>query len=302
MKQISNKNIDKLLNRAKKELTIKEVTVNNEYFEDTINYLKKQNVLSYKNLKKIFDSNNNTQYPLGYIILNRENNIVGFMGTFFSEKLSKTNKQIFCNIHSWIVDLKYRINSFYLLSPVIKKNFNLTAFTPVPTLVGLLVKFGFIEKFLFYRVVFCLPYLSFFKLDNNLIEEKNIIKTFLKSPDLEIFNSYVKKPYIKILIKNNKNNKYIFIIGVIIKKKRIKIFNIFYVSNTNELKNEWKEIKVLISKKLNIFFFSEYIVENHESIFPKNVFFSKKSKKNIYVKTEVAISQKELLNSDLIVS
>ena len=53
MKQISNKNIDKLLNRAKKELTIKEVTVNNEYFEDTINYLKKQNVLSYKNLKKI---------------------------------------------------------------------------------------------------------------------------------------------------------------------------------------------------------------------------------------------------------
>tara|TARA_B110000259_G_C13947336_1_gene375297 strand:+ start:377 stop:568 length:192 start_codon:yes stop_codon:yes gene_type:complete len=62
MKQISNKNTDKLINRAKKELTIKEVTVNNEYFEDTINYLKKQNILSYKNLKKIFDSNNNTQY------------------------------------------------------------------------------------------------------------------------------------------------------------------------------------------------------------------------------------------------
>ena len=36
MKQISNKNIDKLLNRAKKELTIKEVTVNNEYFEQKI--------------------------------------------------------------------------------------------------------------------------------------------------------------------------------------------------------------------------------------------------------------------------
>ena len=91
MKQISNKNTDKLINRVKKELTIKEVTVNNEYFEDTINYLKKQNILSYKNLKKIFDSYNNTQYPLDYIILNRENNIVGFMGTFFSKRLSKTN-------------------------------------------------------------------------------------------------------------------------------------------------------------------------------------------------------------------
>ena len=69
--------------------------------------------------------------------------IVGFMGTIFSMRTIENKEHIYCNIHTWIVDKSFRINSFLLLTKLMKKNIILTAFTPIKTLVGLFEKFGF---------------------------------------------------------------------------------------------------------------------------------------------------------------
>ena len=103
----------------------------------------------------------------------------------------------------------------------------------------------------------------------------------------------------KILIKNKKNNDYIFLIGTFVFKKKFRIFNLVYVSNEKVFRENWQILKNILSKDLNVFFFSEYQFNKNNSFFPKNTFFSKTYFKNYYVKSEILLSNLEIINSDL---
>jgi len=113
--------IEKLKQRAERSLKVEEVNPNSQLYIETINYLRKQKYLKFEEIIKVLKNSFVTNYPLGYIIKNHKNNIVGFMGTIFSKKIHDNKEHIYCNIHSWIVDKSYRINSFFLLIPIIKK-------------------------------------------------------------------------------------------------------------------------------------------------------------------------------------
>ena len=78
------KNLDKLIDKASKDHKLVKVFLNDENYENVHKYLKSQNYLPKSDLLKILDIRNFNNYPFGYAMINSDNRIVGFMGTFFS--------------------------------------------------------------------------------------------------------------------------------------------------------------------------------------------------------------------------
>ncbi len=202
MKENTNKDFfKKIQKRAERSLKVEEVNLNSELYNETIDYLKKQKYINFLEIEKILLNNFISDYPFGYIIKDQNNKIVGFMGTIFSKKIHGDKEYVYCNIHSWVVDKSYRINSFFLLTPLIEKKIILTAFTPVNSLVGLLEKFDFKKININYKVAFYLN-LFFPKKNNNYTLEKNdtVIRKKLNKDELKIYENYFKLSYEKFLI------------------------------------------------------------------------------------------------------
>jgi hypothetical protein len=292
--------ISDLEKKASKKLSIEEVFKYGKNYDSAINFLRKQNLLPYQNIENLISFQKNEKYPIGYMMLNRNNAVVGFVGTWFSERKIKDYASVFCNIHSWIVQQEYRLYSFYLISLLNKKNINLTAFTPVESLKGLLLKFGFEKKEISYKIILNLKLFKFNK-NYKIIKNKEDIEKRLNKINLNIYNFYSNKVYKNFLIKDIKEEKDIFITGCLLKKKSFQIFNFFYVSDKNYFKKNWDKIADVISNELNIYFFSEYILADNENIFPDKIFFSKIKKKEIYFKSENELCNLDLLNSDLVI-
>ncbi len=70
---------------------------------------------------------------VGYLMLENEQTI-GYMGTFFSERLVNGEKKKFCGLSSWIVDENYRQHSLLMLVTILNelKAYTITNFTPIP--------------------------------------------------------------------------------------------------------------------------------------------------------------------------
>jgi len=287
--------------RASERLKIEEVFKNGKNYNSTINFLRKQNFLPYQNIEDLISFQKDEQYPIGYMMVNRSNITVGFVGTWFSKRRIKGHENIFCNIHSWIVQQEYRLYSFYLISFLSKKNINLTALTPVESLKGLLVKFGFEKKEIFYKLILNVKLSKFSKKNYEIIKDKKDIERRLDKVNLDIYNFYSNKVYKNFLIKNIKEEKDIFAVGCLLRKKGLKIFNFFYVSDKNYFRKNWDTITNIISSELSVYFFSEYVLGDNENIFPDKIFLSKIKKKEIYVKSKNELCNLDLLNSDLVI-
>ena len=295
------KNFNKLIEKASKELKLIKVFHNDTNFEKTKIYLQNQKFLSNTSLANLINANNFKEYPIGYIMKNTQDEIVGFMGTFFSDRLINNKKILFCNIHSWIVNLNYRLYAFYLIANLLKTNVNLTAYTPVKSLKGLLKKMGFKKEIINFKIYLNANLMSFKKPNYDFYDEKKFLFENLKDENKKLFEILDNEIYKKILLINKKNNKKIFIVGSFIKKKNINFFNLFYISDTLEFKNGWKNIKDILTKNLKIRFFSEYFIDENLSIKLDTVF-SKKIKKEIFIKSDFPLSYYEFLSSDLIIS
>jgi hypothetical protein len=297
----TNKLISQIQDRAKRSLTISEVCINTKLYTESLNYLKNQKYIKFSKIENVLKNNFISNLPLGYVIIDREKKIVGFMGTIFSKKIINGSEYNYCNIHSWIVDEQHRINSFFLLTPLLEKDIILTAFTPVKSLVGLLEKFEFKKMQISYKLVF--NFNNFFNKKENFILIKNeseIIK-ILNKDEIKIYQNYSKLPYEKfVLIDNLNKSRYIFIIASKIKKRGIKTLSFFYISNILEFRKNWKNFKSSISKEFKVNFFSEYFFDSSQSIFPEDLILHKIKKKDICVKTTSLNINLDILYSDLI--
>ena len=287
--------------RASERFKIEEVFKNGKNFNNATNFLRQQNFLPYQNIENLISFQKDEQYPIGYVMINKSNIVVGFVGTWFSKRKVKGYENIFCNIHSWIVQEEYRLYSFYLISLLNKKNINLTALTPVESLKGLLLKLGFEKKEIFYKLILNVKFFAFYKKNYEITNDKKDIEKQLDKINLDIYNFYSNKVYKNFLIKNMKEEKNVFVIGCFLRKKGLKIFNFFYVSDRDYFRKNWDKITNIISSELNVYFFSEYILGNDEKIFPDKIFFSKIKKKEIYVRSKNELCNLDLLNSDLVI-
>lgn len=302
MNIITDLKLNKLLEKANnKKLKLKKIYYHDDYFNLAINYLKSQNYLKLETILKIFNINKNPNYPVGYLVTNEDNLPIGFMGTVFSERGVLKKNYLFCNIHSWIIDTEYRLYAYLPIINLISEKINLTAFTPVPSLRGLLEKFGLKKNFVFYRAIFNFSLIKNSNQKFVIVKDKEIISKIIKE-NKDIYSSLDEKIYNKFLILDNETNLYTLVIGTFLKKKSLKFFNIFFVSNKYFFKKNWKIFKNLIINELKVNFFSEYYFENEESLFPENLLLSKIVKKSIYYRSDVPLTSLELLKSDLILS
>lgn len=291
---------EKAKSRAERFLKIEKVYLNSKSYSLAISYLQNQKYLEFTSIDKLLENSFISDYPLGYIMINEKNNVVGFMGTIYSRRNFNNKEYIYCNIHSWVVDANYRINSFLLLMPLINQKITLTAFTPVNSLVGLLEKFNFKKIKMKYRVVCSF---SFFILKNNdyIIEkDSDIIKKKINQADLKIYENYHKLPYEKFIIMNKiDSSKYIFVIALKVKKKGLNVLNLFYISDNEAFKKNWDKFKFIILKEFKVNFFLQYFFDDTYSALP-NIFLSKNKEKYVCVKNALTNVNLDILYSDLI--
>ena len=93
MNNIPENNISKeLIDRVSKNFKIEEVKFKGDNYQNSIEYLKKQKFLEFKKIESILESSKSNEFPIGYIMISKNNKIIGFMGSFFSKKKLITNK------------------------------------------------------------------------------------------------------------------------------------------------------------------------------------------------------------------
>ena len=141
-------------------LKLEPVYLNTDLSDKTFDYLKAQKYLKYKNIDKFIKNIFLNDYPFGFIILDKNLNIFGFLGTMFSSRFKGDNDYIFCNLHTWIIDEEKRLTFFSqgknILNPIFDYKCSFFA-KPVNALVRLFLRYYKMEVIeMKYRVSFLL--------------------------------------------------------------------------------------------------------------------------------------------------
>ena len=274
--------IQKLEYRALKSYKIIKIFESEIHSEKVSNFLKKQNYIPFESINKILKSSKEKKLPVANIMLHKNSNqIVGFVGTLFSVKKINNTDYHYCNIHSWIVNKNHRLFSFFLISDVLKKEINLTAFTAVYTLKGLLNKLGFEKK---------------------IINEKfylNLLPFSFKKKSLLILKDGNENNLINLIFKHDQKSEKISITGNIVRKKGFKVFKLLFSDNQNLFKENYIEILNYISKKYKIYFFCEYFMYQKDALLPLANLLQFIKKRDIFLKSTINIDKFAILNSDL---
>ena len=274
--------IQNLEYRALKSYKIIKIFESEIHSEKVSNFLKKHNYISFETIVKILKSSKEKKLPIANIMLHKNSNqIVGFVGTLFSVKKINNTDYHYCNIHSWIVSKNHRLFSFFLISDLLKKEINLTAFTAVYTLKGLLNKLGFEKK---------------------LINEKfylNLLPFSFKKKSLLILKDGNENNLINIIFKHEQKIEEVSIIGNIIRKKGFKVFKLLFSDNQNLFKENYIEILNYITKKYKIYLFCEYFNDQKDALFPSANLLQITKKRDIFLKSTINIDKFAILNSDL---
>ena len=274
--------IQNLEYRALKSYKIIKIFESEIHSEKVSNFLKKQNYIPFESINKILKSSKEKKLPVANIMLHKNSNqIVGFVGTLFSVKKINNTDYHYCNIHSWIVNKNHRLFSFFLISDVLKKEINLTAFTAVYTLKGLLNKLGFEKK---------------------IINEKfylNLLPFSFKKKSLLILKDGNENNLINLIFKHDQKSEKISITGNIVRKKGFKVFKLLFSDNQNLFKENYIEILNYISKKYKIYFFCEYFMYQKDALLPLANLLQFIKKKDIFLKSTINIDKFAILNSDL---
>ena len=286
MNEAENSFIENIKKRKSDKLKVEPVFHNDSLELEVINYLKKQKYLDFSRINFFFKNKFADDFPFGYILKNEFNHIVGFLGTMFCNKDDNGSMYTYCNLHTWIVDEVYRINSYMLLLPLIEKKIVITTFTPIKTLVGLYKKFGFDHLQMKYRVVFLFNLFNFFKRQRYEIETDELkIKKILNKKDLKIYEDHYNLSCFKFIIvdKYDSSNN-IFVVATKNKKKYFFIFDLIYVSNKEKFREVWSDLCSVIAKKYRVLFFGQHFLKPNETLIPKKFFTSREIQTSICVK------------------
>jgi hypothetical protein len=267
-------------NYSVKNIFLKDLKVNH------INsYLKKQHFIKYEKIKKNFLIQYNKKYPVGYILQN-QNQTVGFLGTLFSIRSIKNKKKLFCNIHSWLVDVNHRIASQLLFKKILNKCI-ITVLTARPGLTRTFKQMGFKSFQMKYRILCLINFLYIFnKKSTSINTNKSWIFKKIKKSNVKIYNEHIHEKFVKFIVYDNRNKSdFSFVVGKIVEKKKfLKILNIVYVDNEAFFRKNWKTIQINILSKFKIFFCGQYFLKNNDSLLPKTYFFSKNVKREIFIR------------------
>lgn len=158
--------------------------------------------------------------------------IIGFIGLIFNQRLIDGKIERFCNIHSWKVKENYRDYSLFLLRPVLKlKNYTITDLTPSSAVCGILKQLGFQE--LDSKLIILLPLQIFPTLRHSdkvhFIRDLSTIANRLKGEDLKIFQDHKSYKCHHLLMADNQD--YCHVIYTKIQTTKLPYCHLQYISN-----------------------------------------------------------------------
>ncbi len=293
--------LDRLVKKSGSNLLVKPI-FNNENDKFALkNFIKNQKFLNPNDVFKIFKINFNDEQPIGYALVNDQKEMVGFLGTIFSSIPIEEKLVEHCYLHSWIVLKKYRVESFKLIVPLIKKNIFISTYSPIKSLEGLYKKLNFEEYQFFSKFIFFLPLSKFGNSHIKYSEDANFYLKYLKEREKIILKDHEHTSTKKIFIYFNEN-LYDNIL-IIFKKKTKKIIfsflDVIYISDIEKFKLYEKSICIRFLKKFKTIIFKFSDIDVNE-ICSNNSFISKVVKKNVYYLNKPKNFKFNLLYSELV--
>lgn len=257
-------------------LRLEPVYSNSDLKKKTFDYLRGQKYLKFKEIKKFINNEFLSDYPFGFIILDENKDISGFLGTMFSLRFNDKDSYIYCNLHTWIIDKKKRYLFFSegkkILSPIFDYKASFFA-KPVKGLIRLFKRYYKMESLnMKYRISFLLkPSNLSFKNRFEIIDEEEIVLKRLNHNDKKIYNDHKIMNCYKFLICSKEDkNKNIFVVAI--KKRKKFVFNILeliYVSNAELFKNSWRGFTFDICKKYKILFCANNYLKSEDCYIPE---------------------------------
>jgi len=191
----------------------------------------------------------------GYI-LETGDEVVGFLGTLFTEREIHGKKRKFCEIHNWYVKDKYRNESMRLFLPALSlRNAILLNYTPNKDVYKLCKKFGWED--LETKLLLFLPVPRIKSLGRNIEVEtrKDEIIKHLDEANRQIYVDHENIECHHYLIREKNTDEYVYIIIKKLRLGRLRPFGrIMYVSNKEMFLKYIDYLKMHWCRKLGLLF------------------------------------------------
>ncbi|NCJ08456.1 hypothetical protein GS597_18480 [Synechococcales cyanobacterium C] len=188
------------------------------------------------NWKSIFDYPWNTDKDFcGYGLFDN-NDIVGFIGLIFSQRIIDFQLEKFCNIHSWIIKEKYRNYGVFMAQSIGRlKNYTLTDVTPSESVCKIFEYLGFKELDSKLSILLIMPWQNFNqdkdKRSISFSTSKDEISTILNSQDFQIFEDH--QPYLCHHLVAHYYQEYCYLVYSSFRQNKISYCHIQYISNSD---------------------------------------------------------------------
>ena len=265
-------------------------------------FLKNQKYLDNKKVLSILKIKFLQEAPIGYALMDKKKNILGFLGTIFSKRYYKKDFSDHCYLHSWIVEKKFRLQSFRLILPLLEKNIFITTFSPIKSLEGLYKKFNF-DQVEYKSIIFPIfNFNSLFGKTTKFYQNKEFFFKFLSKKDKKIMKDHEHKNLFNFFCYINDDPKdYIYFVGKKIQMYGfLKIIDILYISDHKKYFNHNNLIHNNIARELKTFFIRIHLSANIEHNTFKKSIFNRTSSYKLFYKNNPDCYQFDLLYSELI--
>jgi hypothetical protein len=184
----------------------------------------------------------------GYLLL-KDDEVKGFLGLIFSERLLERKPERFCNMTSWVVREECRGQSILLLLELLKlKNYTLTNFTASPTVATILTKLGFTAFPLDQTVLFPLP-----SVGRNVDFDTDLraIRLKLSEDDLKIFDDHQGFGCEHLLLRSNDGDCYVVLTKT--KRKHLPFAKVHHLSNPRVFNECMESLITRVCLRLRVF-------------------------------------------------
>lgn len=181
----------------------------------------------------------------GYVMEDGDD-VVGFLGTLFSEREVRGKRQKFCEIHSWYVKNEYRHESMNLFLPVASlRKVTMLNYTPTESVYDIGKKFGWEDLESKVCQFLPVPTAKSARFDLRVESRKHVIVQYLDEADKKIFLDHEDIECKHLLITRKGDTKYSY---VILKRLRLGRFcpfgRIVYASDKEMLLDAIDHLKM----------------------------------------------------------
>ena len=184
----------------------------------------------------------------GYLLL-KDNEVVGYLGLLFSERIINEQVEKFCNMTSWIVNEDCRGQSISMLLELLKlKEYTLTNFTASPTVARILSKLGFNEFRVDHRVLLPIPTLA---ASGECGFDLHVIQSKLKGVDSKIFADHQGVDCDHLLLQSETGDCYVVLKKT--KRRKLTFARVHYLSNADVFNECIESLTARICLRLRVF-------------------------------------------------